>query len=114
MIEQGHKAIADQIDRGFVTGKEQEEDHSDQLVAAQMVAGLLDRDQPGDQLVVRFAALQFEQVFEKSEQLRHRGQPPDGAADRLVVDFDQPYHLMMERQTPLFRDAEHLGNDAER
>ena len=47
MLEQGERAIADQIDRGLVTGNEQEQAHGEQLALIQPVALAL-RPRSGD------------------------------------------------------------------
>ena len=53
MAQQRQHAVADQVDRRLVAGDEEEDAGGEQLVLAQLVAGLLGGDEAGEHVVAR-------------------------------------------------------------
>src|SRR5262249_56605749 len=64
MLEQGERAIADQIHRGLVTGNEQEQAHGEELTLIQLVPLLFDGDQETEKVRLRMLTTLREQTTE--------------------------------------------------
>ncbi len=62
IAQQRVRTVPDQVDRRLVAGDEQQADLCEQLLVRQHVAGVLGRDEGGEEIVGRFAALPLEHV----------------------------------------------------
>jgi hypothetical protein len=112
MSHQGERAVADQVDRRLVPGDQEKEDHREQLVLVELVAGFLGLREGADQVVARLGAPRADEPPDVS-------QKEDGG--RTAFSIPAPEGLrprspstMVELVAILNGHAEHLRDDRRR
>ena len=97
MFQEGQHAVADQVDGGFMPGHQQKEDHRQQLVLAQRVAGFLGPDQGADQVVAGIGPALLDDLADVAHAApRRSGRPstvPAVEAAAAMMAFDQRWNL---------------------
>jgi hypothetical protein len=114
VIEQGQGAATDQVRGRVVAGEEQQEDHGEHLLVAELVAFVIGPHERRDQAVVRIAAALVGQPLEQAQHALRRGEGNQELDRAGAGALGEPLGPSVEGIAILRADAEHVRDHSQR
>ncbi len=113
MLEQGQRAVPDEIDRRLVPGNEKEKDHCQKLVLTQLVACFFDLNQGAHEIVLRPGAARLHELADVAQE-HHGARDGSDHSPARRIGLDDDAGPAMELVAILDRNTEHLRDDRRR